>query len=260
MNNPIIIIPTYFSKQEALDVFKNCINSIKATCDADILCVDDCSPNKDLLDQAQHYTVYEGGVNWSNNEINSGFAKTVNVGLNYCINSGRDAVLVNQDIEFVESGWLEKMADNDYDITGALLLYPNMLIQHAGIYFSSINRVFNHRFLFCLPNIPEALEPCDCPVTGALQYIKLETLKKYGLYDENFFLGYEDVDYNLRVLMGGGKVLYDPEVRALHHESLIRRGVNNEKQMESLQYMMNKYAGKSFVGFVPTMLEAISNE
>lgn len=256
MNNPLLIIPTYFSKQEALDVFKTCIDSIRKTTDAEVFIIDDCSPDKDLLNEAHTYsTHYYSGITWSMNEVNSGFAKTVNVGLRKCVEEKRDAVLVNQDLEFVEQGWLEQMGSHDSDIVGALLLYPNMLIQHAGIYFSAMSRTFNHRFLYCMPNTPEALVEAKCPVTGALQYIKYETLVEVGLYDEKFFLGYEDVDYNLRVLFNGGECLYDPKVKALHHESLIRKGVNNDKQIESLRYMMMKWQDADFASYVPTMLE-----
>lgn len=258
MNNPLLIIPTYFSKPESLTVFKDCVESIRATTGADVLCVDDCSPNKELLVAAQSsVTDLYSDIEWKFSEDNLGFAKTVNVGMRKCLEEKRDACLVNQDIQFVEDGWLEQLASNDADIVGALLIYPDGLIQHAGIYFSPLTRSFNHKYHYCLPNCPEANELAECPVTGALQYVKYETIEKIGLYDEEFFLGYEDVDYNLRVLFDGGKCVYDPKVKAIHHESLIRKGVNNHKQIESLRYMMNKYNKQEFKNFVPTMTEKV---
>lgn len=255
MNNPLLIIPTYFSKPEALEVFKKCIDTLRNTTDAEVFIVDDKSPEDVLLEQAVRYTHQYANITWEYNTENSGFAKTVNHGLRKCLKEKRDGVLVNMDLEFIEAGWLEQMGSNEAAITGALLLYPNMLIQHAGIFFSAITRTFNHRFLYCMPNTPEALVPAKCPVTGALQYIKYETIQEIGLYDEEFFLGYEDVDYNLRVLFADGECVYDPKVKALHHESLIRKGIQNDKQVESLRYMMKKYENVHFAGYVPTMLE-----
>jgi GT2 family glycosyltransferase len=251
MNNPLLIIPTYFTTENHLNVFENCIKTLRKTTDSEVLCVDDFSPDKKLYERARNITYEYANIGWHQNLNNSGFAKSVNVGLNLCLNHNRDAVLVNQDIEFKEIGWLEQMASSKSDIVGGLLLYPNSLIQHGGIYFSPITRTFNHRFLYCFPSTPAALKPAKAPVTGALQYIKYETLDKIGVYDENFFLGYEDVDYNLRVLLEGGECLYDPKVKALHHESIIRKGFKNEKQVESLKYMMEKYADKDFAGYVP---------
>jgi GT2 family glycosyltransferase len=241
--------------EKHLEVFKSCIETLRKTTDAEVICCDDFSPNKKLIEEAVEFTQKHKNISWHFNELNSGFAKTVNVGIRKSLEEKRDCVLINADIEFVEIGWLEKMASNDSDIIGALLLYPNKLIQHAGIYFSILTRTFNHRYLYCMPNTPEALEPALCPVTGALQYIKYDTIQQIGLYDENFFMGYEDVDYNLRVLLNGGECLYDPEVKAMHYESLIRAGEQTQKQQDSLLYMMQKYNGTDFAGRVPTMLE-----
>lgn len=255
MNNPLLTIPVYIKTKAHLEVFKSCIETLRKTTDAEVICCDDYSPDKKLLEEAVEYSEQYENINWEFNEQNKGFAKTVNVGMKKALEEKRDCVLINADIEFVEIGWLEKMGSNESDIVGALLLYPNKLIQHAGIYFSILARTFNHRFLYCLPNTPEALEPAKCPVTGALQYIKYDTMQQIGIYDENFFMGYEDVDYNLRVLFDGGECLYDPEVKAIHYESLIRAGEQTKKQQESLMYMMQKYHGKDFAGYVPTMLE-----
>jgi GT2 family glycosyltransferase len=260
MNNPLLVIPVYIGDKKHLEVFEACIKTLRKTTDADVLCVDDFSPDKEMLSQAVEFTEKYQGIDWSFNEVNSGFAKTVNVGLRKSLEEKRDCVLVNADLEFIEIGWLEQMGSNQSDIIGAMLLYPNKLIQHAGIYFSILTRTFNHRFLYCMPNTPDAMLPAKCPVTGALQYIKYETLKSTGIYDENFFMGYEDVDYNLRVLFDGGECLYDPNTKALHHESLIRGGIKTQEQKESLMYMMQKYQNKDFKGYVPTMLERNEHE
>jgi GT2 family glycosyltransferase len=255
MNNPLLVIPVYLNDKKHLDVFKTCIDTLRKTTDAELLCCDDFSPSKNLLAEAMQHTENFKDIEWHCNQENSGFAKTVNVGLRKGLEEKRDIVLINADIEFFEIGWLEKMGNSKSDLIGALLLYPNQLIQHAGIYFSILTRTFNHKYLFCPPTTPQALVPAKCPVTGALQYIKYDTMREVGIYDEEFFMGYEDVDYNIRVLFNGGECLYNPEVKAIHYESLIRAGQQTKKQQESLLYMMTKYQNKDFSGFVPTMLE-----
>jgi GT2 family glycosyltransferase len=259
VNNPLLIIPTYFSSEKHVKVFEECITTIRNTTNAEIICVDDCSPDDELYEKARAVTYTYANIDLVQNRENSGFAKTVNVGLRRALKEKRDAVLVNQDMEFREEGWLEQAASHDADIVGGLLLYPNGLIQHAGIYFSTISRAFVHRFGMCFPKVPAALRIAECPVTGALQYIKYETLEKFGIYDEKFFLGYEDVDYNLRVLLGGGKCLYDPRVIAIHHESIIRKDYKNHMQVESLRRIMEKYRGVDFSGLVPSSMEPNKN-
>lgn len=253
MSDQLLVIPIYVSKIEHMELLDKCLASIKATVNnPNILIVDDCSPNEELFFTA----VKEGWADYIRNDENSGFAKSVNKGLVRACEQGIDAVLVNQDIEFIEHGWLQQMASNDAAVIGAKLVYENDIIQHGGVYFSQITRSFDHRFKGSISTLPEANKPANCPVTGALQYIKLDTLKKVGYYDETFYMGYEDVDYCIRVNETEGlNCLYDPKVKAIHHESLIRGGHNIYQQGESYLTFVRKYNERNFYEIAPTMFE-----
>jgi GT2 family glycosyltransferase len=227
-----------------------------------VLVVDDHSPARDLVAQLEA-VADELGVTVVAKEENSGFSRTVNVGLKIARDEGWDAVLVNADIEFHQAGWLERMlARTDTKgrpaaVVGARLLYPNGLIQHAGIYFSLLRRDFFHRFHFGPADLPEAQEPCRCPVTGALQLIRHETLVEVGLYDEGFRLAFEDVDYCLRVFEAGLECIYEPTVSAIHLESYFRR--NQDKKirdwtLKSQARLLHKYAHLDMTRFTPDPL------
>lgn len=257
MKNCILIIPTYISSEKHAELLKKCLKSIRQTTDsAEILIVDDCSPGFGSKDINHAETLSKKyNANYILNKTNSGFSKTVNVGLKKALKENKDAILVNQDIEFVETNWIPILQSSDEYVSGALLLYPNKIIQHAGIYFSQITRNFDHRYKGCIENQPEAQKPYYCPVTGALQYIKNECLKDVGLYDERFFLGYEDVDYCIRVIKSGHKCFYNPKVKAIHHESVIRGTVNIYEQNKSYFDFVRKYKEVPFDDVAPTMLE-----
>lgn len=258
----LLIIPTYLRRKEHIEVLAKCVKTLRDSTDEELLLVDDGSP----MSQADKDSVFNSiveSVDGTNMRIhykeeNTGFSSTVNVGLKRALDEGKDACLINSDIEFIEYGWLNAMKETDADIVGALLLYPNYVIQHAGIYFSTISRAFDHRFAGCPPNLPAALEHCACPVTGALQYIRNEVLADVGLYDENFKLGMEDVDFMIRAISAGWSSMYNPKVKAIHHESLIR-GEKTEQvskwEMESWQYLLNKWENVNFKGIAPTMME-----
>ena len=47
-------------------------------------------------------------------------------------------------------------------------------------------------------------------------------LERVGPYDPEFRMGYEDVDYCLRVFQAGFACVYEPAISAIHHESLFR--------------------------------------
>ncbi len=210
------------------------------------------------------HSMYKDLESWTDNckvhlkEENSGFSSTVNIGLARALAEQRDACLINADIEFTHKDWLQKMQETEADIIGAKLLYPNGIIQHAGVYFSHITRVFDHRFKGSLHSLPAANKPAKCPVTGALQYLRHNVLKDIGIYDEEFRMGHEDVDFMIRAIKFGHNSIYNPEVVAVHHESLFRGpGSNKVKtwELESFQLLLTKYKDENFTGIAPTMWE-----
>ena len=260
---PLCVIPSYLRTPADLDLLVRCLVSLWSTAPgAGVLVVDDGSPERSLVEQAA-VAVGELGYELIAKDENEGFSRTVNVGLRRALETGRDAVLVNADIEFHEAGWLDRMvARTDTEgrpaaVVGARLLYPNGCIQHAGVFFAPRSRAFWHRCQYAPANIPEALTPVLCPVTGALQLIRHETLAAIGVYDDAFRMGYEDVDYCLRVFDSGRECIYEPSVCAIHHESVFR-GRKTPKLVawhdESLARLRTKWAGADLSPFTPAIV------
>ena len=139
---------------------------------------------------------------------------------------------------------------------GALLLYPNGLVQHAGLYFSPIANMFEHRYRYVSGNLREVRSRLVCPVTGAFQYITAETLEKIGPYDPEFRMGFEDVDYCLRVFQAGLECVYEPAVQAIHHESLFRSRPDEKVmrwQEHSLTHLRQKWADVPIANLAPSL-------
>ena len=221
MPDPLAIIPSYVRTPDDVEILMTTLRTLRETEPLlEVLVVDDASPYDEGLEQLGAAAI-EQGFQLHRRSKNEGFAKTVNVGLRHALERDMDAVLVNADIEF-EQPWLYPFQADDADLMGALLLYPDGTIQHAGVYFSRLLRVFDHRFRHGPGDLLEAREPQDCIVTAALQYIRLGTLHTVGVYDETFQMGYEDVDYCLRVFQAGLRCRYVPAVTAIHHESVFR--------------------------------------
>ncbi|HTN22425.1 MAG TPA: glycosyltransferase family 2 protein [Solirubrobacteraceae bacterium] len=257
----LAVVPIYLRTDEDLDVLLRCLVSLRQTApQADVLVVDDFSPESRLVDLIE-FAADELEIELHRRNVNGGFSRAVNVGLRRALDEGRDAVLVNADIEFRRPQWLEPMlARTDTTgapaaVVGARLLYPNGLIQHAGVYYSTLHRFWAHRFNYGPADLPEALVPCRCPVTGALQLIRHECLATVGIYDESFRMGHEDVDYCLRVFASGRECIYEPAACATHAESLFRRRKGDGQddwERESAQTLMEKYATSDLSGFRPT--------
>jgi GT2 family glycosyltransferase len=259
----LCVIPAYLRTPAQLDLLVRCLVSVWRTAPGtEVLVVDDGSPEPGLVAQLEVAT-QELGFEVHRKPDNSGFSKTVNVGLRRALATGRDAVLVNADVEFFDEGWLERMqARTDTSGrpaagVGARLLYPNGLIQHAGIFASLLKRDWFHRFQFGPSDLPEALVACRCPVTAALQLIRHDTLETVGMYDEGFSMCFEDVDYCLRTFDAGLECIYEPSVRAFHHEMAFRRkpsGKHERWLLESTARMWSKWGAADVSAWVPEAL------
>ena len=260
---PLVVVPTFLRKREELDVTLKMLETLRTTePEAEVFFVDDGSPETELVDELESLCKHDPYSSLERKLENTGFSKTVNVGLRRALAEERDAILCNADIEFMEPGWIERMLvthdskGRPAAIVGALLLYPNGLIQHAGIYASFLDRSFDHRMRFAPGTLPEAHQPQVCPVTGALQLIRYDTLRTIGIYDEDFKLAFEDVDYGLRVFDAGLECVYQPGVRAIHHESLFRRSANDtitEWTKDSLRTLLQKHATTDIGRWIPSI-------
>lgn len=263
MSKPLAIIPTFVRNAMDVEVLNDCLKSLRETTpdgSLDILVVDDGSPDKHLVAACTQLVHGVAGTHYMKPE-NEGFSRAVNVGLKLALDEGRDAILINADVEMMKPGWLkiaqetQRMhGEGPADVVGALLCYPNGLIQHGGTYFSLLTRDFRHTWQYAPMNLPAALKPSVCPVTGAFQYIRHETLVKVGTYDERYRMGMEDVDFCVRVMKAGMECVYQPKVKAWHHESLFR-GRRSPKldvwHKDSLLAFMEKWQAQNFAGMVP---------
>jgi GT2 family glycosyltransferase len=254
------IIPLYLREEREAQIAHKTIETfLKTAPESELMIVDDCSPNEDLAFQLQQN--FHLGVNWHYNEENSGFSHTVNYGLRICRDKGWNALLINSDIEFIQTGYIERMEARSEWVVGAQLLYPNGFIQHAGIFYSVIRREFDHIYRMAPMGLNAAQIERRCPVTGALQFIRHECLMEVGVYDEDFRMGYEDVDYCQRVFIAGQECVYDPEIVAIHHEGLIRMNTDNQRliqwQADSWHYLHKKWAGHDFSSYVPTLISEL---
>ncbi len=152
------------------------------------------------------------------------------------INAGRAAslgdvlVLLNDDIESLDEVWLQELAAQaarpGIGCVGALLLYPDRRIQHAGVLLG-INGGAGHAFRFT----PEAAVADNsrlgsvrevAAVTAACLAVQTAVFDAVGGFSEDLPVTLNDVDFCLKVRAGGWRNLYTPHARLLHRESTSR--------------------------------------
>jgi GT2 family glycosyltransferase len=177
---------------------------------------------------------------------NAGFSVNVNRGLR-AADPRHDVVLLNSDVVPLRD-WLACLqyatAQNSaIGIVGAKLLYPDNRIQYAGtIRNARAPEWFDHRYRFKSADWgPADVAGPTLAATGACMYMTRAVLNRVGLFDEEYGMGYEDVDYCLRAWQAGYEVLYAPSSRLHHHESLTRGTSVGERERKSQRVFWRRW-------------------
>ena len=157
---------------------------------------------------------------------------------------GTHILLLNNDIEVISHDWIESMLEfsqrANVGCVGAKLYYPNDTIQHAGIiiglggYAAHSHRMFprEHPGYFNRLNIVQNLSS----VTAACLMIKKSVYQEVnGMNSIEFKIGYNDVDFNLRVREKGYLNIFTPYAEMYHHESLSRGEDNTPEKIARFQ-------------------------
>lgn len=135
--------------------------------------------------------------------------------------------LFNPDIK-VDKNWLRESVStlNNYpeaEICASLVLdWQGKKIDTAG------GRIINFLagvfggFLggLSFKNVPLAYKKKEFPVFFGVitaMLVRTSTFKKFGFFDEDYFMYFEDVDFSWRVLLGGGKIYCNPKAIIYHY-------------------------------------------
>ncbi|MBX9601474.1 MAG: glycosyltransferase [Bryobacteraceae bacterium] len=139
-------------------------------------------------------------------------------------------LFLNDDVEGAREGWLRELVLQvtrpGVGAAGAKLLYPGGLLQHAGITVGVCGACVN-AFARCEPDDLD-LRPWNpaesvrnvAAVTGACLLTPRDLFLRLGGFDQKRFpVAYNDVDYCLRVLEHGQRIVYTPRAALFHHEA-----------------------------------------
>lgn len=156
---------------------------------------------------------------------------------NECAHVSRGDMLLflNNDTEIVDAGWLTALLEHaqrpEIGAVGAKLVYPEGLIQHAGVILG-MNGCAGHSHQFfpennhwrpCGGYLDELLCIRECAaVTAACMMVRRKVFEEVGKFDENFLIGFGDTDLCIRILRAGYQNIWTPYARLIHYESASR--------------------------------------
>ncbi len=161
------------------------------------------------------------------------FSAVTNLGVAHA--TGELVALVNNDIEVIEPGWLDELVANavrpEIGCVGAMLLYPDRSIQHAGVVlglhglaghpYKRLSGAF-HGYFGRLRGTHSV-----SAVTAACLVVKRRLYQNIGPLDEELAVAFNDVDFCIKVREAGYRNLLVPSAVLLHHESA-SRGYDHE--------------------------------
>ena len=205
----------------------------------EIIVVDNGSDDPETLDYLKELAQLEG-ISIIYGDFPFNFSRLVNLGAKAAV--GDILVLLNDDTEVISEDWLSEMAAiamlNETGAVGAKLFYPDGTIQHAGAILG-IGKGASHIML----NFPtdaagyfgwlKLTRNCSV-VTAACLAIRKELYQTLGGFDEEHFtVGFNDVDFCIRLNQRGFRNAWVPKALLTHHESKSRGsdiGGNENKQ------------------------------
>jgi GT2 family glycosyltransferase len=139
---------------------------------------------------------------------------------------GELLLLLNDDIEALTDDWLEAMVghvlQDGVGGTGAMLLYDDETIQHAGMLLGEgdAKHLYRGRPAGIAGYVNRArLSRGVSAVTGACMLVHREVFEELGGMDEELEVAYNDVDFCLRLRHAGWRIVFVPDAVLYHRES-----------------------------------------
>lgn len=222
-----IIVPT----KNRADLLRRCVEGVLARTDypaLEVVIVDNGSTELAAVrllrrlarDRRVRVVPRPGAFNWS--ALNNAGVDAMR---------GTVAVLLNNDTDVLDSGWLREMVSQamrpEVGAVGAKLLYGNGAIQHAGVVLGPDGRGI-HAWRFLPGGIRGyedqlAITRRVSAVTGACLAIRRDVYRAAGGCDaEHLPVTWNDVDLCLRVRALGLHTVWTPHARLLHLEQASR--------------------------------------
>lgn len=251
MEKKVFIIIITFNNHR---VIINCLKSLdrQSYQHFEVLIIDNNSTDNTLLiiqDYLKKHQNLSKKIHLIKNKINSGFAKAVNIGLKVALNK-KDiytSLLLNPDIYFTPDllkngiSILEKNSD-----AGAVV--PKILYSDNKIWWVG-TRIFSDKELLQSSKygIAEHINKGQIwksnnfqisnveAITGCALFLRMNAVKKVGLFNEKYFMYAEDIDYSQRLKQKGYSLLM------FSHSTVFHEVRDRKMNMQIVLSSLRKY-------------------
>ena len=160
---------------------------------------------------------------------------------------GELLLFLNDDVEITDAGWLTELVKQAQrpcvGTVGALLYYPEGMLQHAGVFLVDTGGGCAHLFHKMAPsselrgNLHNLVREVSAN-TGACLLVSRENFAAVGGFDEGLAVVGNDIDLCLKLRQKGLVNIWTPRCSLIHNESISRKA-SAPKEDEAL--MWNKW-------------------
>jgi len=243
-----IVVPNW----NGMDSLATCLDSLLAqTFPARIIVVENGSTDGSLAFLEQNYPQVELVVN----QTNLGFAGGVNAGIRKSIADGDDFVALFNNDAVADKDWLRHLVE-DLEAHAEAGIATCKLLDSQRTHVDSTGDIYT---IWGLPyprgRGEEVSDKYDALVevfgaSGGASLYRTRMLQEIGLFDEDFFAYYEDVDISFRAQLAGWKVRYVPTALAYHQigaTSSKIKGFTTYQTMKNYPWLLWKNAPASLL-------------
>ena len=230
-----IVIVNYCSAPLTLACLESLAVERKRPADFDVVVVENDSPDDSFRELSDGISArpWDRWVRLEKMPRNGGFSYGVNAGVRIGLDAADkpDAFLLLNPDTYVRPGALDALtdallADDGLGIVGSRLEDPDGTQQHSRFRFPSISNQFADALRIgfvqrllgdratCPPLCDEAHD-IDW-LAGASMLIRREVFEHAGMFDEDFFLYFEELDFIRRAANHGFRTRYVPASRVVH--------------------------------------------
>ncbi len=222
-----VIVPT----RDHGDDVDRCLASLFAKTsypDLEVIVVDNGSRDRASLATFERWRTSEPRVRVVRYDVPFNFSAINNFAVTQA--SGDYLLFLNNDTEALSEGWIEALVEQvqrpSIGAAGALLLYPDGTVQHAGVIVGIGGTAGHSHKLYPAgaPGYANMLKAINnySAVTGACLMTRRAVFEQVGGFDESLTVAFNDVDLCLKIGAAGYRIVSLPHVVLTHFESKSR--------------------------------------
>ncbi|MBI4039709.1 glycosyltransferase family 2 protein [Candidatus Daviesbacteria bacterium] len=232
MSKVFVIVLNFNLKKDILDCLSSLNKLSVVSCQLSVVVVDNASADgspQAIKEQFPKVALIE-------NKQNLGFSGGNNVGIKYALEQGADFVLILNPDTVVDENLVDELQaatrrHHKVGIFGPKIYFyiPDIQIWYAGGQLDWDNILASHVGVDQIDKGQFSKEQATDFVSGAAMFVRREVFDKVGLFDERYFLYYEDSDLCIRAQQAGFDLIFTPRA-FLWHKNAAATGLGSPLQ------------------------------